>query len=60
MCQKCLLLAQEHDEEKDIEVADVFDNGTELYDYYSGQTVKVVDGAVIVDSEDSIVLLGIK
>lgn len=45
--------------EKAITVANVFADGTMLTDYYSGQQVKVKNGAVTVNSEFNIVLLGL-
>ena len=46
--------------EKKVRVGDFFKDGSELYDYYSGRDVKVKNGAVLVDSEFEIVLLGQK
>ncbi|TLX71159.1 alpha-amlyase [Labilibacter sediminis] len=45
--------------EKTISVGDVFKDGTELKDYYSGITVKVKKGSVVIDSEFDIVLLSL-
>ena len=42
---------------KEITVADQFENGTTLTDHYSGKTATVEHGKVIIDSEFSIVLL---
>jgi hypothetical protein len=36
----------------------VFQDGAVLRDYYSGQSVTVVKGKAVVDSEFSVVLLG--
>lgn len=44
--------------QKVIPVKGVFEDGTTLKDYYSGQSVKVAGGRVTVDSEFGIVLLG--
>ncbi len=44
--------------EKTLKVGDLFEEGSSLYDYYSGSAVKVNIGQVIVDSEFEIVLLG--
>ena len=44
--------------EKTIGVEGVFENGEKLKDYYSDQTVEVVDGKVKIDSPFDIVLLG--
>ncbi len=44
--------------EKSLALNSLFDNGTQLKDYYSGQLVTVEDGRVTVDSEHTIVLLG--
>jgi len=44
--------------EKSFVVNGLFDNGTQLKDYYSGQVVTVEDGRAIVDSGHPIVLLG--
>ena len=43
---------------KTISVDGIFENGTQLKDYYSDTTVEVVDGQVTVDSEFGLVLLG--
>ena len=43
--------------EKTLSVDGVFENGTQLKDYYSEQTVEVQDGQVVVNSEYGIVLL---
>jgi alpha-amylase len=43
---------------KTIDVREVFSDGTELADYYSGADVTVTDGKVVVDSPFEIVLLG--
>ena len=43
---------------KDIVVKGVFEDGTMVKDYYSGQTLKVVAGRVSVDSQFDMVLLG--
>lgn len=43
---------------KEISVAGVFENGTSLKDYYSGQQVQVQDGKVSVQSGYGIILLG--
>lgn len=45
---------------KEISVADLFEDGTTLKDYYSGQSVEVKDGKVQVRSNASTVLLGIE
>jgi alpha-amylase len=44
--------------EKSLKVPDFFEEGSELYDYYSGNSVRVEKGQVRVDSEFEIVLLG--
>ncbi len=44
--------------EKSLKVPDIFEEGSELYDYYSGNSVRVEKGQVTVDSEFEIVLLG--
>ena len=44
--------------EKSIDVSGLFENGMELIDYYSGKSVKVTGGKVIVNSSYDIVLLG--
>jgi alpha-amylase len=43
---------------KEVPVSGVFENGTNLYEYYSGKTVKVKDGKVSFDSSFGIALLG--
>lgn len=43
--------------EKIIDVSTIFGNGEKLRDAYSGQIVKVKDGTVIIQSDDTIVLL---
>lgn len=43
---------------KTLPVRDIFPEGTELLDYYSGKTVTVTESEVLVDSPHSIVLLG--
>jgi alpha-amylase len=43
--------------QKEIYVDNLFENGSKLKDFYSGKTVQVMDGKVIVDSEFDIVLL---
>lgn len=45
-------------DEKSIDVSGVFKNGTELKDYYSGQTISVSDGKAVINSPFDIVLLG--
>ncbi len=45
---------------KELNVRVVFKDGEELIDAYSGTSVKVKDGKVIIDSEFDIVLLEIK
>ncbi|MEL6720060.1 MAG: alpha-amylase, partial [Bacteroidota bacterium] len=44
---------------KEIAVGDLFEDGTELKDYYSGQSVKVEEGKVQLRSNADIILLGI-
>lgn len=44
--------------EKSLVVNGLFDNGTQLKDYYSGRIVTVEDGRATVDSDHTIVLLG--
>ena len=44
--------------EKSLPVNGLFDDGTKLKDYYSGQVVTVENGQATVDSDHSIVLLG--
>ncbi|WP_237057136.1 alpha-amylase family glycosyl hydrolase [Microbulbifer sediminum] len=44
--------------EKQVSVGDVFADGTALKDFYSGQEVTVENGAVTVDSDFDILLLG--
>ena len=44
--------------EKSIDVSGLFENGMELIDYYSGKSVKVTGGKVIVNSSYDMVLLG--
>jgi len=44
---------------KEISVGDLFEEGMELKEYYSGQNVEVKDGKVEFESDASIVLLGI-
>ncbi len=44
--------------EKTLAVGEIFEEGSKLYDYYSGNEVKVKDGRVVIDSEYDIVLLG--
>jgi alpha-amylase len=46
--------------EKTVRVGDLFENGTRLYDYYSGSSVRVQHGSVTISSELPVVLLGIK
>ncbi len=46
--------------EKKLVVDNFFEDGTRLYDYYSGREVKVAGGEVNFDSEFEIVLLGQK
>lgn len=46
--------------EKTLTVENIFEEGSSLYDYYSGNEVKVKDGRVVIDSEYDIVLLGQK
>lgn len=43
---------------KSIDVNEIFENGIDLIDYYSGQKVPVSQGHVVVDSQFDIVLLG--
>ncbi len=43
---------------KSLKVNGLFEEGSELYDYYSGNSVRVEKGQVTVDSEFEIVLLG--
>jgi len=43
-----------------LKVGDFFNEGSILYDYYSGNTVKVENGEVRLDSEFNIVLLAKK
>ncbi len=43
---------------KELQVRGVFQDGAVLRDYYSGQSVTVVKGKAVVDSEFSVVLLG--
>ena len=42
---------------KELSVSSVFENGQKLYDFYSNQTMEVIDGKVTVNSEFDIVLL---
>lgn len=42
--------------EKEVSVANIFENGTRLRDVYSGKTTKVVDGKAKINTEYSIVL----
>jgi alpha-amylase len=44
--------------EKSLTLNGLFDDGTQLKDYYSGQLVTVEDGRATVDSDHTIVLLG--
>ncbi len=44
--------------EKEIFVANLFEDGTMLRDYYSGKTVRVNKGKVTFESDEAIVLLG--
>jgi alpha-amylase len=44
---------------KEVLLEGIFENGTKLYDYYSGKTVKVKNGKAELDTEFNIVLLGI-
>jgi len=44
--------------EKSLKVKDLFEEGSELYDYYSGKSANVEQGRVSIDSEFEIVLLG--
>jgi len=46
--------------EKVISVINIFENGTELYDYYSNTSFKVKNGLVTINNQETIVLLGIK
>lgn len=46
--------------EKSIPVQGIFEDGTELYDYYSGDYVSVIKGVVTLYSEYNLVLLGRK
>ncbi len=45
--------------EKILKVTDVFDNGEEVKDFYSNQTIKVKNGLVKINSEYNIVLLSV-
>jgi alpha-amylase len=45
---------------KTIEVNSVFENGTRLFEYYSGSYVTVKNGVVQLNTEESTVLLGEK
>lgn len=42
---------------KEISVGTIFENGTKVKDAYSGKTAEVIDGKIIVDSSESIVLI---
>ncbi len=42
---------------KTISVGSIFENGTELHDFYSGKKVKVANNEIVLDSEFDIVLL---
>ncbi|WP_339659679.1 alpha-amylase family glycosyl hydrolase [uncultured Polaribacter sp.] len=42
---------------KELNVGSVFENGQKLHDFYSNQTMEVIDGKVTVNSEFDIVLL---
>ena len=42
---------------KEIEVATIFKNGTQLHDFYSKQTLEVKDGKVVLNSDFDMVLL---
>ena len=43
---------------KVVPVLDIFDNGSQVLDYYSDEVYEVQEGQVIVDSPHDIVLLG--
>jgi len=46
--------------EKELDVSKLYEDGTVLFDAYSGQEVKVVNGKAVVNSEYDVVLLEVK
>ncbi|MGB3465625.1 MAG: alpha-amylase family glycosyl hydrolase [Cyclobacteriaceae bacterium] len=44
----------------EVTVEDVFEDGTEVYDYYTGQTAKVEAGKVVIANPDRLILLAEK